>query len=208
MYSFLNFSLAGSPLYPTVLARLKTGNETLLDQGCCFGQDLRKLVFDGVPAENLVGSELEQTFIDLGYEVFNDRNKLKAKFYAGDFYTDIGLKEGSFDMINAGNFFHLFSWEGQVEAVSKCVRLLLKKEDSLILGQQICQDVAKAVKHPAAAQGEFFMHDLESFKKMVKVVAERTGVGMECGVERLPEKMQSKEVGGAWKMLRFVIRLC
>ena len=39
------------PVYDEVVSRLKKDSK-LLDLGCCFGQDIRKLIHDGVPAEN------------------------------------------------------------------------------------------------------------------------------------------------------------
>jgi hypothetical protein len=32
-------AIAAHPEYPTVIERLKTGNETFLDLGCCLGQE-------------------------------------------------------------------------------------------------------------------------------------------------------------------------
>lgn len=126
--SFLDFSIGLSPQYPTVLKHLKTGNANLLDLGCCLAQDLRKLVHDGVPSTSLSGSELEAGFIDLGYDLFRDRDALQAKFSVNDFFDETTqnevLQEGAFDYIYAASFFHLFGWEEQVQAFSRAVRLL------------------------------------------------------------------------------------
>jgi hypothetical protein len=43
MYRFLNFGLPATSAYGEVLERVKRG-ESLLDLGCCFGQELRRLV--------------------------------------------------------------------------------------------------------------------------------------------------------------------
>ncbi len=52
--AFLRFSLASYPSYPLVLERLRNSPESsLLDLGCCFGQDLRKLFIDGVEAKSV-----------------------------------------------------------------------------------------------------------------------------------------------------------
>lgn len=48
---FLQLNISLSPVYDEVLFRLKK-DEKLLDLGCCFGQDIRKLVQDGVPSQN------------------------------------------------------------------------------------------------------------------------------------------------------------
>ena len=50
-WMFLQLYMSQNPVYGEVLYRLKKG-ERLLDLGCCFGQDIRKLVHDGVPSEN------------------------------------------------------------------------------------------------------------------------------------------------------------
>ena len=39
MADILDRAIAASPDYPTVLERLKTGNQNFLDLGCCFGQE-------------------------------------------------------------------------------------------------------------------------------------------------------------------------
>ena len=50
-FKFLELNMSLSPTYGNVLSRLK-GGDKLLDLGCCLGQDIRKLVYDGVPSEN------------------------------------------------------------------------------------------------------------------------------------------------------------
>lgn len=42
-FRFLSLGIANSPHYDEVLQRLR-GGEKLLDVGCCFGQEIRKLV--------------------------------------------------------------------------------------------------------------------------------------------------------------------
>lgn len=56
-FRFLNLSLCQQPSYSSVLERLK-GGAKYVDIGCCLGQDIRRLVADGAPAENLYGAEL------------------------------------------------------------------------------------------------------------------------------------------------------
>ena len=70
-----------------MLERIKSG-QTLLDLGCCFGQDLRRLVADGAPSRNLCGMDCNATFIDLGYDLFLDRETFEATFVVSDFLND------------------------------------------------------------------------------------------------------------------------
>lgn len=74
------------PQYAAVLERLKypqTPNnasddyrqESLLDLGCCWGQDLRKLAFDGVPVTSLHGADLRPDLMAVGFDLFRGRNR-------------------------------------------------------------------------------------------------------------------------------------
>jgi hypothetical protein len=52
--------------------------------GCGFGQDIRALAVAGAPSEKLYGSDLRKEFWDLGYALFNDKDKLKSPFIQVD----------------------------------------------------------------------------------------------------------------------------
>ena len=64
--------------YQDVLAKSK--NKTILDIGCGLGQDLRKMSLDGIPQKNLFGLDIEQEFINLGYELFGDKSSNQITF--------------------------------------------------------------------------------------------------------------------------------
>ncbi|KAN0112694.1 hypothetical protein V8E51_005645 [Hyaloscypha variabilis] len=66
-FRFLDLSISHSPYYPTILERIKAG-ENFLDLGCCFGQDLRKLAADGAPSGHLYGSDLPSFLHLFGYD--------------------------------------------------------------------------------------------------------------------------------------------
>ena len=68
LYRFLNLTLLTHPLYNAILQRLKSSDASYLDLGCCFGQDLRQLVNDGVPSERLVGLDIAEPLIERGYD--------------------------------------------------------------------------------------------------------------------------------------------
>jgi len=155
------------------LTRLKEG-ASLLDLGCCCAQDLRKLVHDGAPSENLWGAELKGDFLELGYELFLDRETLKAHFMEADIFDAEGpLKqlEGEMDFIQIGLFLHLFDLEGQVKACERIVSLMKSEKGCLILGQQI----GSLEPRPMAVGSKMYNHNIESFEKMWKEVGERTG---------------------------------
>ena len=130
--------LNGHPLYPQVVTRMKD-RENFLDLGCCFGQDLRQLVADGAPSENIYGLDIEGPLIDVGYDLFMDRGKIKSTFIVGDVYnphTNWDQLVGKMDIINASAFFHLFPWPKQVEASCLLVRFGRPRAGTVIIGRQ------------------------------------------------------------------------
>lgn len=156
------------------MARLKAG-EALLDLGCCFAQDIRKLVYDGAPATNLWGAELLGDFIELGYEMFGDRDTLKATFMQADLLDCEGaLKalKGKMDMIHIGLFLHLWDWEGQLRACLRIVELLKPQKGVLILGQQVGTAVPGGRLDPGVSR---WRHDVQSFERLWKEVGDETG---------------------------------
>jgi len=118
-FRFIELSLCKMPSYPSVLERIKNGG-VFLDIGCCFGQDIRKLVHDGVPATNTWGIELVGEFVDLGYELFNDRATLESHMLkAGIFDAEGPLNQltDRVDVAYLGLFLHLFDWDGQKKSM-------------------------------------------------------------------------------------------
>ena len=75
--------------------------QVLADIGCFIGHDLRHLVNDGAPAQNLYGFDIID-FWDLGFEMFQDRDRFKAHFVQADIMAaDSKLAEfkGKLDII-------------------------------------------------------------------------------------------------------------
>jgi len=161
--------------YAEVIERLRKG-EKLLDMACCFGQTTRRLVADGAPSENIYGCDLEKDFMDLGYGLFNDRDRLKTKFMVADIFDPSSpLKDlqGSFDMIYAGSFFHLWGLEKQKEVSKLLVRLLRPKTGSVILGRQ----VGGAEAHETiSATYTMYRHNPDSFEQLWKEIGDDLGI--------------------------------
>lgn len=207
VYAFLTLTIVGASQYDEVLQHVKNG-ATFLDLGCCFGQVIRKLVFDGAPGENLTGSELEPAFVELGYELFRDKQKLKATFTTGDFFSaDIGGLQGqSFDYIYGGAFFHLFNWKEQVDAMSRAVGLLKTKPGSMIFGFQTGAEKAQLRPHASTRSGELYSHNAESLQKLISEVAEQMGVELRTEVNVVGNATRvNRPDGGDWQYLRFSI---
>jgi len=172
---FIDLAISRSPSYPIVLQRLKEG-ASLLDLGCCFAQDLRKLVHDGAPSKNLWGAELKGDFLELGYDLFRDRETLHAHFMEADvFDTEGPLKqlEGKMNFVEIGLFLHLFDLAGQTKACERIVTLMKPQKGVLILGQQIGSLEAGSID--LSSGSKMYKHNLETFEKMWKEVGEKSG---------------------------------
>lgn len=162
-----------------MLERVKNG-ASFLDLGCCFAQDVRKLVHDGAPADKLWGAELEADFIELGYELFNDRASLGAHFIAADIFDAEGpLKQlkNTMDFVHIGLFLHLFDWEGQKRACEAIVGLLKNDKGVLVIGQQVGSLSPGQV--PKSSGSDMFKHDAASFGKLWEEVGAATGTRWE-----------------------------
>lgn len=150
--------------------------ETLLDLGCWFGQDLRQLVADGAPSENIYGLDIEGPLIDIGYDLFMDRGRLKSTFIVGDVYdpsTDWSQLLDKMDIINASAFFHLFPWSKQVEAACLLVKFGRARAGTVIIGRQMGS--LTPAEFPSLIKGTTgFRHDIDTLNKLWKVVGALT----------------------------------
>ncbi|KAJ5525833.1 hypothetical protein N7494_012483 [Penicillium frequentans] len=92
-YRFLNLTLLTHLHYQIIFAKLKSNTSAIyIDIGCCFGQDLRQLVHDGIPSSQLIGLDIEGSLMDLGYELFCDRETLESKFMVAEIYLKASLR--------------------------------------------------------------------------------------------------------------------
>ncbi|KUI64805.1 hypothetical protein VM1G_01245 [Cytospora mali] len=180
-FRFLQLSLYKQPSYPAMIQQLRQGAK-YLDIGCCLGQDLRKLVADGVPSENLYGAELLGDFIQLGYDLFRDKDTLKTQFMQADVLdpnSPLQSLKGAIDFIHLGMILHVFSWEEQREVLETCIRILKPRAGTLIVGQAVGH--AEGMSSPGGHAGGYsFKHSDESFRRLWKEISERTGIQFDC----------------------------
>lgn len=167
------------PEYPAIIERLKRG-DVLLDAGCAFGYVLRQLAVDGAPASNLIGAELRQGFIDLGYELFKDRDTFDARFYAGDLldaedhsYDEIN---GKIDIIHAAALFHLFGWDDQVKLGVRLVKFFKPTATkALVVGRQIANPHPLDPAEHAKQELTWYRHNAQTWQRLWNVIGDETG---------------------------------
>ena len=176
-----------NPACGEVLTRIKQGQK-FLDAGCCLGSDIRALVYNGAPASNVFGLDIEAEFINLGYDLFVDEKKLPRHHFrtASIFDETITLADGplgdlagNINIVHCGAFLHLFEWDGQVCAIEKIVsKILVQKRGCLLLGRQKGCTAPGTYDHSYREQ-KSYGHNETSFKAMWKEVGDRTGNRLE-----------------------------
>lgn len=168
-------------LEQSFLPRLRQGAR-LLDVGCGFGQDLRFLIFEyGIDSSQLYGTDIEAGLLELGYDLFCDRDKTKATYFAADLldpaksaaFTDM---TGTLDLIQASQFFHCWDWKEQVIVASNVVALSAGP-GATISGTQVgSKDAATyEILKSCAVSGFHYRHSADSWKRFWEEVGDETG---------------------------------
>ncbi|KAI1361665.1 hypothetical protein F5Y08DRAFT_12517 [Xylaria arbuscula] len=233
-FRFLSFEFTADAYYQVALFRLlqaqtqaepeAAGHETrLLDVGCCVGQVLRKLAFDGVDASRLYGTDIEPRFPDLGYDLFRDRDRFpQTAFVIGDLIKQQGEEDGSeggsgsgsggggderldvldgkMAFIHATSFFHLFTWDEQVRAATRMVRFLQPgRRDAMIFGRQVGTMLPRD-RNGKAGSDKVYLHNARSWQKLWDEVGSRTGTKWKTTME--PTETIETGAGGVESSLR------
>lgn len=178
---FLRLSLAHHPAYPHILNLLKPyeHHHKILDVGTALGQDVRKLLHDGVSAASIVGLELDPRFNDLGYDLFLDRSRLEAQgpqWLFGDVLvisqSDPSLLN-TFSIINTSSLLHLFPLEKQHALCRAFVSLLRPEPGSTVIGWSIGSPTPMDY-FDFTNFGLQYRHSVESFREMWESVGRET----------------------------------
>jgi len=163
--------------YPTLISRLESGAK-LLEIGCFIGTDLRHLVSAGVPSKNIVAIDIVSHW-DVGYYMFNDRDRFEANFIEADLLNvdakhELAAMKGSFDVIYVAQVLHQWGWGKQVEACKAITEMCAKS--AMVVGIQVglLEGRLKHVKTDKADAYHFF-HDPGTFQRMWDQAGEETG---------------------------------
>jgi SAM-dependent methyltransferase len=193
-FGFLDFNLCHRPSYAKTVARLTSdASARHLDVGCCVGQDIRKLVLDGCPSERITGLELEPGFIDLGYALFKDQEKLQTMFLKANILTDTALVqdfEGKMSSIHMGMVFHLFDREEQKKVLAHLLAMLVDDGTGILLGHCIAH--TDGVMQPAMLGKMTMRHNLETWKALCDEVRTETGYKFTTWEELMMISMETR----------------
>ncbi|KAF2237268.1 hypothetical protein EV356DRAFT_30716 [Viridothelium virens] len=195
MLRFLLCTLSEHPAYSQVRSLVVEHDARFLDLGCCFGQDISRLAFDGANTKNCIGVDLESGYFDLAYKLFDDgpdsRGNLKsmppngyqfrARFQAADVLNDHAkiwseLKE-SMDIVHTGSFFHLFDAAKQKRAVSRVVELLNPKKGTMVVGLNLGTTSKEPCKIPVVSEIEpALCHSPQSWRQFWQEAIREAGL--------------------------------
>ncbi|CAF1389565.1 unnamed protein product [Rotaria sordida] len=162
---FLQFSIQNNPIYKEIIEKCKSEGATVIDFACCLGQDVRQLVYNGVPINRIRGYDLDPFFIEQGYELFRDGEIMKQNkvFNSGDIFDDQFLDAiEPADYINVGAFFHIFDAETQRDVCRRLTRLCKRA----IIGWKTGALIPTEVPKPLSFKGTMMWHSPESFIRM------------------------------------------
>ncbi|KAL4069993.1 hypothetical protein V8B97DRAFT_1872110 [Scleroderma yunnanense] len=190
--NFLRRKMSDHLAYQQVL---KLGRERagalLLEMGCCFGMELRRVVADGFPARQIIASDLNAELWEFGHTLCRSTpESFPVTFLAGDaldpdFLSPIpcdvetqapfdvsristltGLK-GKCSAIYARSFFHLFNEAQQCQIAHALGSLLSPEKGSVIFGSHIGGSEKGSISHKTiAGQERTFLHSPSSWKEL------------------------------------------
>ena len=128
--------------------------------------------------------------MELGYELFRDRKRLKSTFFPTDILNDNDLPlrglNGEMDVVYLGLFLHHFDFDTCVTVCSRITKLLKPKKGSLVMGCQVGGLVADKTPIPIPSGGILFRQDIQTFERLWQEVGRVTGT--EWKVEARLEK--------------------
>ncbi|KAF8075125.1 hypothetical protein FPV67DRAFT_616072 [Lyophyllum atratum] len=196
-FTFLRLRISRLSIYSQVLELgRQRPNAVFLDIACGFGNILRKVVADGWPAKNTLGSDIRPGFWDHGHELFKSSpESFSAGFVAGDvfdsahiaprepFYnsneletpvpdlqllTSLTPMQGRISAIHASYFFHIFDEAQQLEVARRLATLLSPDPGSVIFGMHISQPGEKGLSTEVRSVSgwSMFCHSLESWRTL------------------------------------------
>ena len=170
------------------------GKVKVMDLGCCFGQETRKLIVDGIPPEMIWAVDVIDGYWTAGKELFNDQEDSKHRIEhvhtvfadpcAADVDGDISrVLTADFDCVILMYVFHVLSLH-QSEMLVQRMNLMLRK-GGLVMGT--CVGSTKAQEWQLTPDGKSarFLHSIGSLSELF----------MRCGFEDVVVKERDWEEG-------------
>lgn len=183
--------------FPAYQELLKLGKERkgalYLELACCVGNDVRKTVSDGFPVDQVIASDLEPEFWELGHKLFKTTPEtFPVPFIQADAFNPTHLAPssiptspptdelpplsslktltplvGRLSAVHASSFFHLFPEEKQLELAKLVAPLLSPEPGSIMFGGHGGLPKAGIRLRSNRSRGlHMFCHSPETWKEM------------------------------------------
>ena len=145
----------------------------ILDIGCCFGTDVRYCINLGCDPRQVLGVDISNDFIELGFDYFGDRKTLENRFIVmnvlendGKKFIDAALKMNDnklFDIIQIAAVYHLLT-EREGEVMMKLAVSLVNKSNGIIFGTALgCKTEGPSYRKEKLR----YLHSEQSFEKLM-----------------------------------------
>ena len=139
------------------------------------------MVQAGVSSSQMYGLDLEQRFIEMGYDLFQDRDRLHAKFVSGDLLAapgtagsdELDILFENMDIVFASSLLHFWDWDDMLLAAIRLVSFTKNKTGSMVGGRQMGSLKAGSYFMPGMG-GRVYRHNVESMKTFWDQVGVRT----------------------------------
>lgn len=141
-YKFLYPRISSHPKF----SEFNFNNRYILDIGCFFGTDLRYLATLGANEKKLYGIDLVEEFVQLGFDLFGDKENCQMNFFGGNILESMELKTFDettdivkfndlppFDIVHAGSVLHLLTPQEALKFSELISRAL--SDDGLFIGR-------------------------------------------------------------------------
>lgn len=143
---------------------------------------MRKLVHDGVPSENIYACDLEQSFLDLGYELFKDSDTMKGHLFTANALAEedaaLDKLEGKIDVASVSSFLHLFGWDEQLKICKRIIKMLKPQKGSMVFGRQVGILKGREMENMPGIRTRdpkrIWRHDVETFAELWNVAGRET----------------------------------
>ena len=202
---FLVLGLLEHPQYSRALDRLlKDRSQTLIDLGTCLGQDIRKLIYDGVSPSQLCGVDKYSQFFDVGNALFGDKDNTEAIFKTGDLLADEDPlwsdTTHQWDIVISCQLLHAFDLRTQERVVRRMLSLA-KGTGSWLFGVLAGDLDAHEVPVlpplvPEGCKVTRYIHNVETLRNLFERICEEDGVSAKViiSVQEDPDSTYTKEL--------------
>ncbi|KAG0705675.1 hypothetical protein DFH29DRAFT_996553 [Suillus ampliporus] len=213
-FEFMHPNISKLHIYDRILKRGSEG-AILLDIGSCLGIDVRKAIDDGFPANNIIASDIEEAFSELGRKLFKSSSE-PCYFISGDVFDPAFLSvtwpassvpedvmpdiqtlrslnnlRGRVGVIHISKVFQSFDEEKQLELARALGGLLSCEPGSVICGNHAIA-LEKGIVHLTVLGVDitYFCHSVESWTTLWD------GVVFEQGQVMVETRTSTVDVGG------------